>query len=212
MSAYYGLDEGEVILCTFVNRQWGSDEFPDIYDDPIAAHSDHPNGMPRTGFAPGKITALPMQSAEKLYNASELKLSISKLGVSLPIVGVPNVRGEWDVTWLNNQAGYLHGSTYPTWEGNSVITAHVWDAHNNPGPFANLKTLSYGDQVEIQGHGKTYVYEVRESKQVHESNVEAVMSSKTGTWITLLTCEDYSEKTSDYRFRRVVEAVLVDVK
>lgn len=212
MSAYYGLDAGEVILCTFVNRKWGHDEFPDEYDEAIAAHTDQPDGMPRTGYAPGKVTALPAQSAAKLYNASELKLTVPELGVTMPIVGVPNVKGEWDVTWLNHQAGYLHGSAYPTWEGNSVITAHVWDAHNNPGPFANLKTLNYGDKIEIAAYGKTYEYEVRESKQVLESDVETVMAPKTGTWITLLTCEDYSEQTNDYRYRRVVEAVLVDVK
>ena len=120
--------------------------------------------------------------------------------------------GNWDVSWLNGQAGYLEGSAYPTWAGNSVITAHVWDAYNNPGPFAGLKTLGYGDQVEIEAFGKTYVYEVRETKQVTEQDVETVMAEKDGTWITLLTCEDYSEKTDRYAYRRVVQAVLIEVK
>ena len=75
-----------------------------------------------------------------------------------------------------------------------------------------MKTLNYGDKIEIAAYGKTYEYEVRESKQALESDVETVMAPKTGTWITLLTCEDYSEQTNDYRYRRVVEAVLVDVK
>jgi hypothetical protein len=31
-------------------------------------------------------------------------------------------------------------------------------------------------------------------------------------WVTLLTCERYSQTYDNYRFRRVVRAVLVDVR
>lgn len=224
MSAYYGLDDGEVILCTFTNRMWGVDEQPDVDDPdlppeyyinnglPLPPGMAYSNGLPRTGFTPGKVTTVGEQPAAKKYQASEITLRIPKLNVELGVTGVQKTDGNWDVSWLNGQAGYLEGSAYPTWAGNSVITAHVWDAYNNPGPFAGLKTLGYGDQVEIEAFGKTYVYEVRETKQVTEQDVETVMAEKDGTWITLLTCEDYSEKTDRYAYRRVVQAVLIEVK
>ena len=120
------------------------------------------NGLPRTGFTPGKVTTVGEQPAAKKYQASEITLRIPKLNVELGVTGVQKTDGNWDVSWLNGQAGYLEGSAYPTWAGNSVITAHVWDAYNNPGPFAGLKTLGYGDQVKIETFGKTYVYETYE--------------------------------------------------
>lgn len=226
MEAWYGLDEGEVVMCTFVNRMFGADELEEmeVNDPDVPGFTDkgfaggglgsgfYANGLPRTGFSPNRVTVLPEQTAAKLYQASELKLTIPKLGLSMKIEGVPQVDGAWDVSWLGTEAGYLMGTSYPTHAGNSVITAHVWDAYNNPGPFANLKTLVYGDQIEISAYGKTYVYEVRDSKQVLETNVEKVTESKDGTWVTLMTCEDYSEALDDYRYRRVVEATLIEVK
>ena len=75
--------------------------------------------------------------------------TLIKLGMSMSIVGVPQSDSGWDVTWLGNSAGYLAGSAFPTWAGNTVITGHVWDAFNCPGAFAELKSLGYGDQVQI---------------------------------------------------------------
>lgn len=38
-----------------------------------------------------------------------------------------------------------------------------------------------------------------------------VLSHEDYDWVTLLTCEDYSETLDTYRFRRAVRAVLVEV-
>ena len=211
MSAYYGLDPGETILCTFVNRKWGADDNPDIPDPDIPGFTDI--GLPRTGFTPGVVTALPDQPVAKLYAPSELTLRIPKMNQTLSIVGIPKSGKNWDVTWLDpHQAGYLEESAYPTWDGNSVITAHVWDAYNNPGPFAGLKDLVYGDRFTIEAYGMTYTYEVRESERVLATAVDRVLTPKTGSWITLLTCEQYNETTDKYAYRRMVRAVLIETK
>mgnify|MGYP003363332486 FL=1 len=142
-----------------------------------------------------------------------MKLTIPKLGQSLEIVGVPETSEGWDVSWLGNSAGYLMGTTFPTWDGNSVITAHVWDAYNNPGPFAELKNLVYGDRFEIEAYGKTFIYEVRESEQIRAGDVARVVKQDAiGNMTTLLTCEAYDEAVDKYEFRRMVRAVLVDTK
>ncbi|MCP4142242.1 MAG: class F sortase, partial [Chloroflexi bacterium] len=141
-----------------------------------------------------------------------LTLEIPTLGLSTPIVGVPVNAGEWDVTWLGNDAGYLAGSAFPTWTGNTVITGHVWDAWNQPGIFAELKTLQHGDRVQIQAFGQTYTYEVRESKLVRQKNVRDAFQSSDYDWLTLVTCEFYNPFTGEYLFRRAVRAVLVDVR
>ena len=70
------------------------------------------------------------------------------LGVKTAIVGVPGSGDGWDVTWLGRDAGYLYGSAFPTLEGNSVLTGHVWDVDNQPGIFVNLKEMKKGDTFE----------------------------------------------------------------
>ncbi len=183
---------------------------PESHDDddaPIASTT-----LPNSGFAPGQITLLLPQSAEKAYYGTDLVLDIPTLGISATIVGVPNQDNSWDVSWLGNQAGYLYGSAYPTWAGNTVLTGHVWDADNTPGIFANIRNLRYGDRFHIHAFGKTYTYEVRESSIVSGGNVSGVFKSEELDWVTLLTCEGYRFDEDVYAYRRMVRAVLVEMK
>jgi hypothetical protein len=120
--------------------------------------------LPATGFPMGRVTQLAAQPAEKAYAAyGELTLEIPSLGIEAPIVGVPQTSDGWDVSWLGKSVGWLAGSAFPTWQGNTVLTAHVWNADNTPGIFANIKTLKYGDRFSIHAFGQEYVYEVREN-------------------------------------------------
>jgi LPXTG-site transpeptidase (sortase) family protein len=171
-----------------------------------------PMKLPATGFPMGAVTQLPVQTTSEAYASTDLVLEIPSLKVKMPIVGVPQTESSWDVTWLGNSAGWLAGSAYPTWEGNTVLTGHVWDAYNRPGPFANLKSLKYGDKLIIRAYGLTYTYEVQDSKLVTPKNVSAVMTHEELDWVTLVTCETYNTLTGDYASRRMVRAVLVSVK
>ena len=121
--------------------------------------------MPGTGLPMVEgIVTLPKQPETAVYAKTEYLLSIPKLDVKMPIVGVPKTMTGWDVTWLGEKAGYLAESAYPTQAGNTVLTGHVWDNLNHAGPFADLKNLAYGDEILITAAGGVYVYEVRESK------------------------------------------------
>lgn len=171
-----------------------------------------PSALPNTGFAFGHVTRVPEQPTAKSYANTDLTLSIPTLGVKTTIVGVRRAENEWDVTWLNQSIGWLEGSAYPTWAGNSVLTGHVWDADNTPGIFADIKTLKYGDQFQIHAYGQTYTYEVRENRTVGTRGISTVFQSEEYDWVTLVTCEYYNPLTGDYTFRRMVRAVLVSVK
>ncbi len=173
-----------------------------------------PSALPKTGFAPQDKQKLDSQPVEKQYQyLQDLELSIPSLGVEAPIIGVPVSKDGWDVTWLGDSAGWLTGSAYPTWEGNSVITGHVWSATNTEGPFAHLKALSFGDEIRINAWGQVYVYEVRDNLLISGDDLSAVMMHKEDhSWITLLTCEDYSPEKENYTMRRIVRAVLVETK
>ena len=194
-----------IALCVFTNEEIG-DPDPEINDPPISI--DDGKIMPETGFPIGRITDLPAQPLAKLYQSTELVLSIPSLNLSIPIIGIPETEKGWDVTWLTDQAGWLAGSAWPTWKGNTVLTAHVWDAYNQPGPFAGIKNLRYGDLIQIESLRRTYTYEVRENERIHTENVEKMMQSEKEDWVTLVTCESYDSQSQKYLSRRMVRAIL----
>ena len=168
--------------------------------------------VPATGFAPDRVTILPPQSVS-YADLGDLWLEIPKLGVQMPIVGVPqSADGTWDVSWLGKNAGWLNGSAFPTWKGNSVITGHVYDAYGQPGSFRYLNTLWWGDKVILHAWGVEYVYEVRAVTQVSPGNVSAMMKHEERSWLTLVTCRGYNEASNSYQYRMLVRAVLVEVK
>jgi LPXTG-site transpeptidase (sortase) family protein len=169
--------------------------------------------LPATGFDPQHVTVLSAQPPEKAYaDLGDLWLDIPRLGVQMPIVGVPQTAGKWDVSWLGNQAGWLNGSAFPTWKGNSVITGHVWNADNTAGPFAAVNQMWWGDKVIVHAWGGQYVYEVRAVLQVSPGNTAAMMKHQELPWITLVTCRGYDQASNSYKYRVLVRAVLVEVK
>jgi LPXTG-site transpeptidase (sortase) family protein len=169
--------------------------------------------LPGTGFAPQHVTVLSAQPAEKAYAAlGDLWLEIPRLGVQMPIVGVPQTAGEWDVSWLGNAAGWLNGTAFPTWAGNSVMTGHVYDANGDPGPFVHLNWLWWGDKVIVHAWGAQYIYEVRSVMQVTPGTTASVLKHEELPWVTLITCRGYDEASNSYKYRVVVRAVLVEVK
>jgi LPXTG-site transpeptidase (sortase) family protein len=168
-------------------------------------------GLPDTGFALGQVSQLSEQPAGSAYTAYDgLTLEIPQLNVSMQIWGVPQTENGWDVSWLGANAGYLNGTAFPTWAGNSVLTAHVWTANNTAGPFYHLKDLKYGDQFYIYSGGQIFAYEVRSNRLVSENNL-SVMNTSDFSLVTLITCEAFDEGSGGYLYRRAVQAVLVSV-
>ncbi|GEM_PF-1343819 len=168
--------------------------------------------IPVTGFAPGEVTRLPQQPEELAYAPTGgLRLEIPSLGVNVSIVGVKQTKSGWDLTWLGNNAGYLEGSAYPTWHGNTVLTAHVLDSRNVPGPFANIKQLKDGELIYIHAEGLTYIYQIQSSEVVLPGDNDAVFEHKDYDWLTLVTCENFYKPTKTYLSRRVVHAALISV-
>ncbi len=170
--------------------------------------------LPDTGFAPGVVTNLPLQTSEFAYDdLGYMRLQIPILEVELPIVGVPQTsKGDWNITWLDEDAGWLHGTAFPTWAGNSAITAHVYDSNGEPGPFANLKDLKWGDQIIINAWGQEYIYEVREVSRWVDPEDISVLNEEVLPWLTLITCRGYDEQSDAYQWRVVVRAVQIAVR
>ena len=166
--------------------------------------------IPVTGFVPGMITKLDA-SARPAYNPTSLTLEIPVLKVNSSIVGVESKKGSWDVSWLQDQVGWLNGTAYPTWKGNSVLTAHVVNADGKPGVFSKLKSLGVGEYIFVYGAGYRYTYKVVSNAVVQPEDT-SVMKHEDKSFLTLITCDTYDEKTGTYLHRIVIGATLVDVR
>jgi large repetitive protein len=168
------------------------------------------NSTPATGYAPNVVTDLRDTPREFYAQTGGLTVEVPSLGINIPIVGVPLRNGEWNVSWLGNQAGWLEGSAFPSWSGNSVLTGHVYGANGLPGPFVDLGKLKYGDKIIVRAYGQTFMYEVH-ANVVVEPNDTSIFRHEEKSWLTLVTCKEYDEKTNSYRKRVVVRAVLISV-
>ncbi len=166
--------------------------------------------LPATGFAPNVVTTLLSQPQDLRFATTDLILEIPSLGVKIPIMGVPKKNETWNVSWLGSQAGWLEGSAFPSWKGNSVLTSHVYLANGLPGPFVNLNKLKFGDKIIVHAYGQKYTFQVQ-TNIVVEASDPSVMKHEEKPWLTLVTCKDYDEKTQTYGKRVVVRAVLVSV-
>ena len=168
--------------------------------------------LPATGFAPGVVTHLDKQPMEKVYTKFDtLQLEIPSLGVKSQLVGVPTLDTGWDLTWLGDNAGYLDNTAFPTWPGNTVITAHAYMPDGSPGPFMNLEALKWGNRFVINAWGHRHIYEVRSMGRVNPDDL-SVLDHEDLDWVTLITCQGFDEELGSYRWRVVVRAVLVQIE
>jgi LPXTG-site transpeptidase (sortase) family protein len=172
---------------------------------------DLPDSLPATGFAPGVISKVPEQPVENLYAATGVWLEIPSQNIKMPIVGIPLVDGDWDLSWLWSEAGWLNGTAFPGWDGNSALTGHVTLPDGNPGPFASLGSLKWGDKVIVHANGETYTFEVRESRTI-KPYITSVLKHEEDAWLTLITCKTYDKSTNTYANRIAVRAVLINVQ
>ena len=166
--------------------------------------------LPSTGFAPDTVTDLSGMPRETYIQTGGITLEIPSLKISIPVVGVPLRNGDWNVSWLGSQAGWLEGTAFPSWSGNSVITSHVYLSSGLPGPFVSLGKLRYGELAIIHAYGQKYIFEVRSNEIVAPDDPSAFQHEER-PWLTLVTCREYNEQTDTYRKRVVVRAVLVRV-
>lgn len=181
-------------------------------NEPTPTSTSFPSFLiPLTGFSPNVISRLDPVAPRSLYSSTGISLEIPVLKTSVSIVGVQQKEGKWDVSWLWKQAGWLQGSAYPTFSGNSVITAHVVTADGKPGPFHRLRYLNVGEYVFIYNSGYRYIYKVVSNEIVLPSD-ESVFNHEEKSWLTLITCDSYQEATGSYLRRVAVRAVLVDVR
>ncbi len=166
--------------------------------------------IPVTGFAPNVVTRLDVET-RPTYDPTGLVLEIPVIKVNAPVAGVQLKDGSWDVSWLQNQVGWLNGTAYPTWTGNSVLTGHTVNAVGQPSIFSKLRQLNVGEYIYVYDRGYRYTYKVESNKLVQPDDI-TVLKHEDKAYLTLITCDAYDEKAGTYLKRIAVRAVLVDVR
>ena len=168
--------------------------------------------LPETGFAPNRPSDIPHQPSALSYrNLGEMWLQIPALEINARIVGVSTGDQGWDLTWLWDHVGYLEGTAYPSWPGNTALTAHVVLPNGLPGPFAELAKLAWADRIVLHANGLQYVYHVTYVWSTHPYDLSALSHEETD-WLTLITCDAYDEATDQYLRRTIVRAVLIEIQ
>jgi LPXTG-site transpeptidase (sortase) family protein len=164
--------------------------------------------LPATGFAPNIMTDMSELQPETCWQTDGVSLEIPTHHLKIPVVGVPYREGTWNLSWLGRQAGWLEGTAFPSWNGNSVLSGHVYLSDGRPGPFVDLHKLKYGDRIIVHAYGQTYTFAVQ-TNTVVDAWDSTGMQHEQKPWPTLITCKDYDEETGTYRNRVIVRAALV---
>ncbi len=102
----------------------------------------------------------------------------------------PMVVGWWEGSMLAGEA-----------EGNTVLAGHVFNTGYGPGVFAELQSVSVGDNVDVvSGDGLMKTYRVTSVERVSKLDFPAdVIFARTGAHqLVLATCADYDPDTRHY--------------
>jgi len=108
------------------------------------------------------------------------------LGIDAPVVEVPLIDGEWDVSPLTHEVGHLGRTGNPGEKNNIVLAGHV-TLRRGGGPFLRLEELQAGDVAIAHAGDQAYVYRVVSKKYVAPSEVSVAFPTSDPI-LTLLTC------------------------
>lgn len=143
-------------------------------------------------LVPGVVPSLPPPGDPRPQ-----QIIAPSIGLDSQIIEVFVVDGVWQVA--DYAVGYHHGTALPGETGNLVMAGH---AGLRGGVFAQLGSLSQGDELWVVSSGWRYLYTVREIKSVWPHQVE-VMNPTSTPVLTLITCTAWDTQ------RLVVTADLV---
>jgi LPXTG-site transpeptidase (sortase) family protein len=74
-----------------------------------------------------------------------------------------------------------------------------------------LKSLNVGEYIYVYSHGYRYTYQVKSNELVDPGDATALRHEQ-DSYLTLITCDTYDEKSATYSLRVAVHAKLVDMR
>jgi len=127
---------------------------------------------------------------ESEYSVSKNRLIITKIGVNAPIVESDN-----EQYGLSRGAWHMPDSSTPDTGGNTVITGHRFRyLPPNNVTFYLFDKLEAGDLVSVIWEEKNYIYKIRETKIVPNTEI-SILEKTNEPILTMFTCHPiYSTK------------------
>ncbi len=143
---------------------------------------------------------------------AQAQMLIPSLNVNEKIVTVPIKNGEWDISRLSRNIGWLVlTGDNPSSEYAMTFIGHVTVSSVEKGPFADLYKIKPLSEIIYRNGGVDFVYAVETLTPVQPTEVSKLFQRKKEHLI-LVTCTDYDLLTSTYKGRLLVDAVLVQRK
>lgn len=125
-----------------------------------------------------------------------IRLTISNIGLDLPILPAQIQGQKWDIT--KDGVSYLVTTPLPGSQGNSVMYGHNWS-----NLLGNLEKVKTGDIIEVKNSdGKVYPYVVHFISVV-TPNETHIYNNTTDYRLTIYTCAGFLDSK-----RLVVTAIL----
>ncbi|MCC7451985.1 MAG: class F sortase [Anaerolineae bacterium] len=160
--------------------------------------------IPLTAVPTSNLTATPTP------HPATLRITAEKASLVAIIIRVYfGKTDDWDVSYLNEYAGHLQGTAEIGQGGNVVLAGHVELKDGRQGPFANIGRLTNGDPIAIvsdaPGNPVVMRYRVTEVRVVDPQDLNTIRNHGYEE-LTLVTCQDWSEKTHTYNKRLIVHA------
>jgi len=159
---------------------------------------------------PTPLTAVPTIDLTATPHPITLRVTAEKASLVATIIRVYfGKTDDWDVSYLNEYAGHLQGTAEIGRGGNVVLAGHVELKDGRPGPFANIGRLANGDSITIvsnaPGNPVVMRYHVTEVRVVDPYDLNTIRNHGYEE-LTLVTCQDWSDKTHAYNKRLIVHA------
>jgi LPXTG-site transpeptidase (sortase) family protein len=135
------------------------------------------------------------------------RLIIPAVGVDAPIVKVPLVKGEWDLSHIIYEVALLAGTGFPGQPGNAALSGHVTLKGRGNGPFRWIEKLVPDDEIIVQQGNTRYSFRVTSVKTVLPTDVSVLAPTQNAT-LTLITCTDWDFVRAEYTKRLIASATL----
>jgi sortase A len=213
IAALFGLVTLIVIIGAVVVLMTGGEDQDQQPTDAVEGETATPPAPPDTEpTSPVVMEFPPTPSPYVLPTPAGVRyLLIPKLAaqfqVPVPVVDVPVIDRQWDVSGLGFYVGWLQGTTWmdPGW-GNTVLAAHVQLGTNNPGPFWGLGELVPGDEIIVIEGNIQRRFVVTETEAVAPDDW-TVTAPTDEPILTLITCTNWDNNFGIFAERMVVRAV-----
>jgi LPXTG-site transpeptidase (sortase) family protein len=133
-------------------------------------------------------------------------LIIPALDLDREVVTVPVRKGNWDLTGLGQNVGWLETTGQKPGDALAMVFAgHVTVTAVQPGPFADLWKLAIDAPVIYRWGGTDYVYTVKYKLSASPNDVRRLYVEDKQA-LLLVTCSEWDYTAFDYAKRLIVVA------